>query len=221
MSVPSNNQSLPPREQYVNIENRNFLSPVGFKFNIDRLRGVDFFCQSATIPSMSLGSADTYTRLNKIPQPGDELVYEDLFVKFLVDENMKNWYQVANWMRELSTPYSSSEFRYDRGTIDAINKREATYDFATGNNQWRCDCSLFVLSSNYRVVSEFVFHDAWPTQLSTLNFDASVPDINYFTAEVALKYTYYDYFIYEAAQATDATMPPDYRRSSRGVIIES
>ena len=57
--------------------------------------------------------------------------------------------------------------------------------------------------------------------LSTLNFDASVPDINYFTAEIALKYNYYDYFIYEAATATDATMPPDYRRSSRGVIIES
>ena len=134
---------------------------------------------------------------------------------------MKNWYQVANWMREIGTPYSNEEFRYDRGDIKSREKRIGTENIVTANNQWRCDCSLLVLSSNYRVVSEFVFRDAWPTNLSTLNFDASVPDLNYFTAEVQLKYNYYDYFIYEAATATDSSMPPDYRRSSRGVIIES
>ena len=221
MAVNTDNYSLPPREQYVTIENRNFLSPIGFKFTIDRMRGVDFFCQSANIPAMNLGSADTGTRLNKIRNPGDELVYEDLYLRFLVDENMKNWYQVANWMREIATPYSTKEFRYNRGTLQSENKREATYDYATANNQWRCDCSLLILSSNYRVVSEVVFRDAWPTALSTLNFDASSSDINYFTAEVALRYNYYDYFIYEAATATDASMPADYRRSSQGVIIES
>ena len=221
MAVQTDNYTLPPRQQYTTIENRNFLSPIGFKFNIDRARGVDFFCQSANIPAMSIGAADTYTTVNKIPQPGDEIQYEDLFIRFLVDENMKNWYQIADWMREIATPYSAREFKYDRGSIKSIYPREATYDIATANNQWRCDCSLFVLSSNYRVVSEFIFHDAWPTQLSTLNFDASVPDVNYFTAEVGLKYTYYDYFIHEAATATDVTMPPDYRRSSMGVDLES
>jgi hypothetical protein len=221
MAVPSDSSSLPPREQYMTIENRNFLSPIGFKFTIDRMRGVEFFCQSASIPSISLGSADVGTRLNKIKNPGDELQYEDLFLRFLVDENMKNWYQVHDWMREIATPYSTREFKYNRGDIKSVNKREATYDYASANNQWRCDCSLFILSSNYRVVSEFIFRDAWPSSLSTLNFDASTPDINYFTAEVSLKYNYYDYFIYEAATATDSTMPPDYRRSSLGVTLES
>ena len=221
MAVQTDRTTLPYRQQYTTIENRNFLSPIGFKFNISRARGVDFFCQSANIPSMSIGAADTYTTVNKIPQPGDEIAYEDLFVRFLVDENMKNWYQIANWMREIATPYDAREFKFDRGSIKSIYPREAGVDIATSNNQWRCDCSLFVLSSNYRIVSEFIFHDAWPTQLSTLNFDATVPDINYFTAEVGLKYTYYDYFIHEAAAATDSTMPPDYRRSSQGVDLES
>ena len=134
---------------------------------------------------------------------------------------MKNWYQVHDWMREIATPYSTKEFKYNRGDIKSINKREATYDYASGNNQWRCDCSLFILSSNYRVVSEIVFRDAWPSSLSTLNFDAASPDINYFTAEVSLKYNYYDYFVYEAATATDSSMPADYRRSSLGVELES
>lgn len=221
MASPSDNQTLPYREQYVGIENRNFLSPIGFKFVISRMRGVDFFCQSASVPKQSLGSYDQGTRFNKIPQPGDELYYEDLFIRFLVDENMKNWYQVANWMREIGTPYSAEEFRFDRGDLKTPYKRIADVDIATANNQWRCDCSLFILSSNYRPVAEFIFRDAWPASLSTLNFDSSVPDINYFTAEVSLKYSYYDYYIYEAAQATDETMRPDLRRSSNGIIIES
>ena len=221
MSQPSDNNTLPSREFFKGIENRNFLSPIGFLFTINRLRGVDFFCQSASVPSITMGSANQGTRYNKIPHPGDELTYEDLFIRFLVDENMKNWYQVANWMREIATPYSTEEFKFERGSIESVNRRQATYDYASNNNQWRCACSLLVLSSNYRVVSEFIFRDAWPSSLSTLNFDASTPDINYFTAEVSLKYNYYDYFIYEAATATDSTMPPDYRRSSLGVTIES
>ena len=221
MAVNSDNRSLPARDQYIGIENRNFLSPIGFQFTIDRLRGVDFFCQSANIPAMSMGAAPSPTILNKLQLPGDEIVYDDLFLKFLVDENMKNWYQVANWMREIGTPYSNEEFRYNAGWNQQKDYRPATDDIVTANNQWVCDCSLLVLSSNYRVVSEIIFRDAWPTSLSTLNFDSSAPDLNYFTAEVALKYNYYDYFIHEAATVTDATMQPDYRRSSRGVVIES
>ena len=34
--------------------NKNFLSPVGFKFVIGRTPNVDYFCQSASIPEVSL-----------------------------------------------------------------------------------------------------------------------------------------------------------------------
>jgi hypothetical protein len=228
----SDNFTLPYEEQSFSIENRNFLSPIGFKFSIDKMKGVDFFCQSASIPAMSMQAANQPTRFNKIPQPGDELYYEDLYIKFLVDENMKNWYQVHDWMRELATPVSSREFTYDRGDLRSINN---TYKVPEGGgrvadsradllgdwgNQWMCDCSLFILSSNYKPVAEVIFRNAWPASLTTLNFDSGVPDINYFTAELSMKYTNYDCFIYEAAQATDATMVPNYRVSELGVRLE-
>ena len=34
------------------LENRNFLSPVGFKFSLKRAPGVAFFCNQANIPSI-------------------------------------------------------------------------------------------------------------------------------------------------------------------------
>lgn len=221
MAQQSNNNSQPPEQHYVSIENRNFLSPVGFHFSINRMRGVDFFCQSATIPSITMQSADTGTRFNKNRNPGDELYYEDLYIRFLVDENMKNYYQVHDWIREITTPYSAREFGYDRGTLRSINKQNRDKNvYVLGNNDWLSDASLYILSSNYRPVAEFIFRDCFPLSLTTLNFDASAPDVNYFTAEVKIRYNYFDYYIYEAAEATDASMKPNYRVSEKGVILD-
>lgn len=221
MASPSENRHLPERERFVGIENRNFLSPIGFKFAVNKLRGVDFFCQSASIPAISMGAWEQGTRINKVYQPGDELYYEPLYLKFLIDENMKNYYQVHDWIREITTPYSAREFGYDRGTLRSINKdtREQNI-YVNGNNDWLSDASLYILSSNYRPVAEFIFRDCFPLSLTTLNFDASVPDVNYFTAEVKIRYNYFDYYIYEAANATDASMKPNYRKSEKGVVLD-
>ena len=219
MAENSFNRSLPPEQQNNSIENRNFLSPVGFRFIIEKMRGVDFFCQAASIPAMNMQAADQFTRFNKIPTPGDEIYYEDLKIRFLIDENMKNYYQVADWMRNLGTPYSSKEFTYNRGDLENQNPSKSKTDLSKFQNQWDSDCSLFVLSSNYQPVAEFVFRGAFPVGLTTLQFDASVDNINYFTAEITFKYSYFDYFIYDAAQATDASMEVDYRRSQEGVIL--
>jgi hypothetical protein len=64
-----------------------------------------------------------------------------------------------------------------------------------------------------------VFRDAFPISLTTLSFDAGVSDVNYFTAEVVLRYNYYDYFVWDAAQSTDNSMKPNYRRSQEGVQL--
>ena len=76
-----------------------------------------------------------------------------------------------------------------------------------------------MLSSNYRPVAEFVFKDCFPTSLSTINFDSSVSDINYFTAEVTLRYDYYDYMIGDAAYVTDESMKPTYQLSEMGIPL--
>jgi hypothetical protein len=217
MSQPSVNDSLPVESRYSKIENRNFLSPIGFEFHISKIPGAEFFCQAASIPAISMGAANQPTRLNVVYQPGDELYYEPLFIKFLIDENMKNYYQVHDWIRRITTPVTSQEFTYNTGDNDDDRQPNYWRDRKNlpvwGENQWRCDCSLIVLSSNYQPVAEFIFKDAFPISLTTLNFDASVGDIEYFTAEVAFRYNYFNYKVYEAAQSTDITMPPNHTQS--------
>ena len=206
-----------PTNRVGSIENRNFLSPIGFKFSIAKMPGVDFFCQAANIPSISCKEDPIYSVVNKFYMPGDELEYEPLFIRFLIDENMKNWYQCHDWMRTIATPKSQTEFTYSRKKLES--QWQTGEEGGDIKNDWKSDCSLSILSSNYRVISEFVFKDCFPTSLSTINFDSSVSDINYFTAEITLRYDYYDYFIGDAAHATDKTMKPSYQRSEMGVPL--
>ena len=214
----SNNISQPPEARVGGIENRNFLSPIGFQFSIAKMPGVDFFCQAANIPQITCDPVPIGSVVNKYYMPGDELMYEPLFIRFLVDENMKNWYQCHDWMRKIATPVTQKEFTYDRKKLESQWK---TADSNAIQDDWKSDCSLIVLSSNYAPVAEFIFKDAFPITLSTLNFDASVPDISYFTAEISLRYDYYDYKIGPAAQATDAAMPHTYHLSETGVSLNT
>ena len=225
MSQPSYNDTLPVDQQFSSIENRNFLSPIGFEFKIGKIPGVEFFCQTAAIPAISMGVANQPTRLNNIYQPGDELYYEPLYLKFLIDENMKNYYQVHDWIRRITTPVTSQEFTYntldDRGDDRYPNYYRDRKNLPVwGDNQWKCDCSLFVLSSNYQPVAEFIFKDAFPISLTTLNFDATVTDITYFTAEVSFRYNYFNYKVYDAAAATDGSMPANYTQSYNQEMYE-
>ena len=50
-------------------DNRNFLSPVGFKMKIDIFPGVDFFCQSANIPGITAQVNEVSTSRRRLPIP--------------------------------------------------------------------------------------------------------------------------------------------------------
>ena len=73
------------------IENRNFLSPTGFKFALKRSPAAAFFCNQANIPSLDLGVAQQTSYLKDIDIPGDKIVFGDLTLRFLVNEDLLNY----------------------------------------------------------------------------------------------------------------------------------
>ena len=83
------------------ITNRNFLSPVGFKFALKRSPKTAFFCNQANIPDLNLGVTEQPNYLRQIPTPGDMIDFGDLNLRFLVDEDLKNFMEIQNWIRGL------------------------------------------------------------------------------------------------------------------------
>ena len=59
------------------IDNRNFLSGVGFKFNLTKFPKVDFFSNSARIPELSLELTSQPSYLKTIDVPGERLTFGD------------------------------------------------------------------------------------------------------------------------------------------------
>ena len=167
------------------IENRNFLAPVGFKFNLQRSPGVAFFCNQANIPSIDLGIAEQPTWLKNIDVPGDKIQFGDLTLRFLVDEDLVNYMELQRWIRGLGYPESMDEFRKLEG--------EATLpsNFGQAGDDIYSDGTLQILSSNLVPAFQVVFNDLFPYSLSTITFDATDTDTEYFTADVSFKYTIY------------------------------
>ena len=168
------------------LENRNFLSPVGFKFSLKRAPGVAFFCNQANIPSLDLGIAEQPTWLKNIDVPGDKIQFGDLSLRFLVDEDLVNYMELQRWIRGLGYPEDMEEFRKLEGeTVMASN-------FGKSGDQIYSDGTLQILSSNLVPSFQVVFNDLFPYTLSTVTFDATDTDIGYFTADVSFKYTIYN-----------------------------
>jgi hypothetical protein len=167
------------------VSNRNFLSPTGFRFTLNRAPKVAFFGNTANIPSMTLGVANQSTYLKDIDVPGDKILFEDFSLRFLVDENLENYMEIYNWIRGLGFPESLEEiYNLQRtGKIDQpLDKVMNIFS----------DGTLQVLTSHQNPNFKVVFEDLWPYSLSTLQFDATSEDIQYFTADVSFKYTIYN-----------------------------
>ena len=150
--------------------NRNFLSPVGFKLDLEIFSGVDFFCQSAGIPEISMSFAQVPTPYRNIPIAGSGGVdFGDLNVRFIIDEDLVNYTAVHNWIRKF-------------GLSDGRADEKDQYSRAL----------LHVLSSHNNTNHIVEFTNLFPVSLTGVPFDASITDIEYLTADVTFKYEKYN-----------------------------
>ena len=156
-------------------------------FTLERCPKVSFFSNTAQIPGMDLGVTEQPNYLRDIPRPGDQLDFMDFTLRFLIDEDLKNYMQIQNWMRGLGFPESLNQVYAEQ------QKRAALYDAQLdGEELMYSDGTLQVLNSTSNPQFLVKFSGMFPTELTTLDFDATPTDIDYFTAECTFKYTVYN-----------------------------
>ena len=161
------------------IVNRNFLSPLNFKFTLKRAPYVNFFVQSVNIPGLSLPPVDTNNPLLRVPYQGDHLLYDELNIDYKVDEDMQNYMELHEWIRALGKR-SFSEYR------------ELSTKSSTSGEGLRSDISLIVLTSNKNANYEVVFKDCIPISVSGVKFNTTATDVDYIRASASFRYVSYD-----------------------------
>lgn len=165
-------------------QNINPLSPIGYQFSITKLPDLTFFAQEVNLPGIILGEPEFGTPFARVPIPGETLTYEQLSLTFLVDEGMKNYRSIYNWMIALGFPQSYDQY-ITLSSEDTINYTELATNYS--------DATLSILN-NSNVPSQIVsFKDMFPVSLDSLQFSSTQSDVQYLMGRVSFRFSYYNF----------------------------
>jgi len=151
-------------------KNRNYLSPVGFKLSLELFAGVDFFCQEANLPNITMPFTEVPTRFRTFPIAAcGGVEYGDLNVTFIIDEDLVNYLSIKTWIEK-------------NADSNETNLGEVAYS----NGQ------LAIATSNFNTSHIIEFERLFPVSLTEIKFDSTATDIEYFTANVVFKYSIFN-----------------------------
>ena len=178
----------------------DYASPIQFRFKITKLPKVEFFVQTANIPSVTLDEVQQPTRLKPIALPGSTLSFGNLELSFLVDENLDNYKELHDWLIGLGTPESDSQFS---GLLSSGSDRFAgstASSAATGSGTAAplnegaiySDATLTVLNNKNIAKTEIRFKNVYPVSLGGLSYDIKANDVNYIQVSAIFSYMGYE-----------------------------
>ena len=161
--------------------NKNFLSPVGYKLEIPRAPNFNYFIQSIDLPDISLQKTEAPTPFRPLNLPGEHLDYGDIRVTFKIDEDLKGYFEMYEWLKALGRPASGEQARalYEKKPGDG----EGIYSQAT----------ITILNSNMQPNLSITYLDVLPLRLSGFTFESNIEDIQYVTASMDLSFRDFTY----------------------------
>lgn len=156
-------------------DNTNILSSTGYRFFIKKLPVTNFFVQSFNIPGLKLIITEQPTMFNNINYYGDEVQYSDFNVTFLVDEDLKNYCEIRDWIESLGNPKGFQQ------RID-INNKEKIFEGK------RSDCILTITNNKKNANIVVTVKDAFPFTLSDIFFQSTANNESFLVATAVFKY---------------------------------
>jgi hypothetical protein len=149
--------------------NRNFLNPIGYLLKLEKFEGVDFFCQRANVPDVTMPTTEVASPFRNLPiVPSGGVTFGDFSVSFIVDEDLANYNSIHKWIRDV-------------GNADQMSRTTPEDDIYTLGQ-------LHIVTSQYNPAFVVEFQNIFPVALTNLQFDATITDVEYITAEVTFKH---------------------------------
>jgi len=156
-------------------ERINQLLPSYYRFYISRLPYTTYFCQSASLPTVTMGEVLMPTPFMAVKQP-TKLDFDELSITFIVDEEMKNWLEIFNWMRSMTNVEDYEEFK--------------------ASNTHLCTANLLILNSNKNPKLNVTFEGLYPRTLSSIDFSSILTDPEPFQCTATFAYRNYNIEVY-------------------------
>lgn len=160
------------------------LSPLSFELVIDSLPSVSYFCQSATLPGLTLDKIEQVSPNNRIPRPAVKLTYVEFSVTFMVDEDLTNYIELVLWLEGLGAPEKTQQY------IDRVNNSRGLVH-STDSNIYS-DATLIINTGQNNPNKAVRFLDCFPVSLAPITFNSRDASVEYLEAEVSFAYTRFE-----------------------------
>jgi hypothetical protein len=148
-----------------------------FQLMIPKVRKGVYFCTEVSFPSMTMEPL-------KVPVPlapamkffGDKVEHGDLGVKFIVNEDFSNWFEMSDWFRKSLNYYGffkdGSQARMMNNIID------------TGQ--------ILILNNKRNPVARILFDGLIITGLGGMSMNSAVSDTTSLICDATFQFTSYD-----------------------------
>jgi len=162
---------------YKQPDNISLLSTSRFKLDISKLNSVDYFCQSANIPGISVPSVEYPTPKKNIQFTGTKISFDEFVIEFLLDEDLTNYREIQTWIISQSDYLDKNWY----GNLENIK-----------SNGLYSDATLHITSNASNPNLKINFKNIFPISLSSIQFSTITDDSSYKTATATFQYSYYE-----------------------------
>lgn len=165
-------------------ENFNYLQPTSFKLTIDRRNypNLEFFCQNITHPGMIMSSVEVpYQKVSGVPFPGDKLTFNELSCNIILDENLKGYSEMFDWMRRLLDT-----------NLNGVPSRAQRRGNAMVNPPTYADITLSILSSHNNLTKQVRYIDCVPTSLGDIVFESTSSGTEFIVFSSSFRFNYFE-----------------------------
>jgi len=163
-------------------DNTNPLQPSKFILAFNHLPTVQYFCQEANLPGVTLSEATLVTPLRDVPIAGNKLSYSEFNITFIVDEQLQSWNELYKWLLAIGSPKSLAE-------RDRLNQLQNQYNSKTS---YYADATLTIMSALNNPLLRVNYHRIFPLSISDIKFDTQLDADTIITATATFQYEYFD-----------------------------
>jgi len=140
---------------------------VSFYGDRHRNNPLELHCTGVTMPGMSGGITELAAPMRSLPQPGGSIMFDDLYLTFLVSEDLREWIYLFNWIRENNCGSSVAMYPY------------------------YSQVELTILTNKFNPLLSFTFHNCFPYVLGVVDLSTETANIETLSSNVSLKFTDY------------------------------
>ena len=134
---------------------------------------------------MTLGEAVQQNPLIDVPVAGDKIVYDNLEVSFLVDEDLYAWTTIVDWMKGLGFPETSDQYK------NLPLQQRIQLGATAANGGQYSDAMITVYTNKNNPILQVKFVDLFPINIGSLNFSTAESAEAIMTATVTFRFMNY------------------------------